>query len=60
MVKKKTIRELKYNYEKVFGLTDIENVKNITILDGTDFEGYLLDSGCQDLIEKNNFGDGGG
>jgi putative ATP-dependent endonuclease of the OLD family len=48
----KTIKELKKNYEIIFGQTDIENADNITILSGTDFEGYLLDSGFQELIEK--------
>ena len=48
----KAIKELKKNYEKVFGTTDITNAKNITILDGTDFEGYLLQQGFQDLIEQ--------
>jgi len=47
-----TVKELKKNYEKVFGATDIEKAPNITILDGTDFEGYLLSQGYQDLIEK--------
>ncbi|MDH1521045.1 ATP-dependent nuclease [Achromobacter mucicolens] len=47
-----TIRELKRNYDKIFGETDIEKAPNITILDGTDFEGYLLAQGFKDLIEK--------
>lgn len=47
-----TVKELKKNYEKVFGATDIEKAPNITILGGTDFEGYLLSQGYQDLIEK--------
>lgn len=47
-----TVKELKKNYEKIFGATDIEKAPNITILDGTDFEGYLLSQGYQDLIEK--------
>ncbi len=47
-----TVKELKKNYEKVFGAMDIEKAPNITILDGTDFEGYLLSQGYQDLIEK--------
>ncbi len=47
----KTIRELKKNYEKVFGETDLLGAGNITILDGTDFEGYLLEQGFQSLIE---------
>lgn len=37
---KETIKDLKKNYEKVFGPTDLENANNITILEGTDFEGY--------------------
>jgi len=48
----KTVKELKKNYEKVFGATEIEKAPNITILGGTDFEGYLLSQGYQDLIEK--------
>jgi len=47
-----TVNELRKNYEKVFGATDIEKAPNITILGGTDFEGYLLSQGYQDLIEK--------
>lgn len=48
----RTVNELKKNYEKIFGSTDIDNADNITILDGTDFEGYLLDQGFIDLIEQ--------
>ncbi|MBI6337996.1 ATP-dependent nuclease [Proteus sp. PR00224] len=48
----KTIKDLKKNYEKIFGATDIEKADNITILDGTDFEGYLLSQGFGDLIEE--------
>lgn len=48
----KTLRELKSNYEKVFGEVDLENSNNITILDGTDFEGYLLEQNYTSLIEK--------
>ena len=47
-----TVKVLKKNYVKVFGATDIDKAPNITILDGTDFEGYLLSQGYQDLIEK--------
>ncbi|MFS7187931.1 ATP-dependent endonuclease [Serratia proteamaculans] len=47
-----TIKELKKNYEKIFGATDFENADNITILEGTDFEGYLLSQGFNDLIEQ--------
>lgn len=48
----KTVKELKKNYEKIFGRTDINNADNIIILDGTDFEGYLLGGGFKDLIEQ--------
>lgn len=47
-----TVKDLKKNYEKVFGVTDIMNAANITILEGTDFEGYLLSQGFDQLIEK--------
>lgn len=47
-----TVKELKKSYEKVFGATDIQSATNITILEGTDFEGYLLSQGYKDLIEK--------
>ncbi|SFN69027.1 ATP-dependent nuclease [Xenorhabdus japonica] len=48
----KTVKELKKNYEKVFGATDIEKAPNITILEGTDFEGYLLSQSFNELIEQ--------
>lgn len=48
----KTVKELKKNYEKVFGATDIYKATNITILAGTDFEGYLLSEGFNGLIEQ--------
>ncbi|MBG2709849.1 AAA family ATPase [Proteus mirabilis] len=48
----KPVKELKKNYERIFGPTDIEKAPNITILDGTDFEGYLLSQGFNELIEK--------
>ncbi|TXK93140.1 ATP-dependent endonuclease, partial [Methylococcaceae bacterium CS4] len=48
----KTTQELKKNYDKIFGETDIGNSPNITILDGTDFEGYLLDSGFEESIKN--------
>lgn len=48
----KTVKELKKNYEKIFSKTDINSSKQITILDGTDFEGYLLANGYKDLIEQ--------
>ncbi len=48
----KPLKELKKTYEKIFGETDIMSASNITILDGTDFEGYLLTQGFQGLIEN--------
>ena len=48
----KTIKELKTNYEIVFGQIDISNASNIVVLDGTDFEGYLLEHGFKELIEQ--------
>ncbi|MCX8490596.1 MAG: AAA family ATPase [Cyclobacteriaceae bacterium] len=48
----KTLKELKDNYEKIFGETDINKAPNITILDGTDFEGYLLSVGFEKIIEE--------
>lgn len=46
-----TIRELAKHYTREFGAVDISSAKNIAILDGTDFEGYLMEQGFQDLIE---------
>jgi putative ATP-dependent endonuclease of OLD family len=47
----KATKELKKIYGKVFGETDISKSPNITILDGTDFEGYLISSGYKFCIE---------
>lgn len=47
----KATKELKKIYCKVFGETDISKSPNITILDGTDFEGYLISSGYKSCIE---------
>ncbi|HEN3279597.1 TPA: AAA family ATPase [Yersinia enterocolitica] len=44
--------KLKKVYESIFGNIDIDNCNLITILDGTDFEGYLLDSGFSQVIES--------
>jgi len=38
-------------YGMVFGETDITKCQNITILDNTDFEGYLISSGFKPTIE---------
>ena len=45
------INGLKKSYEIVFGETDITKCPNITILDNTDFEGYLISSGFKTTIE---------
>lgn len=47
----KTTRDLKKIYSEVFGETDITKSPNITILDGTDFEEYLISSGYKSCIE---------
>ncbi len=48
----KIIKDLKKHYEAVFGETDLETTSNITILNNTDFEGYLLDSGyVQQMVD---------
>ena len=43
--------KLKKNYERVFGITDIFNCQKITILNDTNFEGYLLSSGFGNAVE---------
>lgn len=47
----KTRKELKKNFELVFGTTDIDNSAHITILDDTDFEGYLVKEGYRNVLE---------
>ncbi len=47
----KPIRQLNTVYRTVFGDTDITVAQNITILDGTDFEGYLINNGFQGAVE---------
>jgi putative ATP-dependent endonuclease of OLD family len=39
-------------YSTVFGDTDIDSAPNITVLNGTDFEGYLFDAGFEHIIEQ--------
>jgi putative ATP-dependent endonuclease of the OLD family len=46
----KPISGLKKVYNSLFGQTDITTAPNITILEDTDFEGYLLNSGFQDEV----------
>jgi len=47
----KPIKQLKKVYDAIFGETDLAAASNITILEGTDFEGYLLESGFQNAVE---------
>lgn len=47
----KPISGLQKVYNSLFEGIDITNAPNITILEGTDFEGYLLNNGFQDEIE---------
>lgn len=47
-----TVKDLKKHYTHVFGQTDIMSCPNITILDNTDFEGYLISSGYRQIIEE--------
>jgi putative ATP-dependent endonuclease of OLD family len=47
----KTIKNLKKVYDSVFGETEIASCPNITILDNTDFEEYLISSGYKSIIE---------
>ncbi|SDQ47545.1 putative ATP-dependent endonuclease of the OLD family [Pseudomonas grimontii] len=44
-----TLKTLKKNYEIVFGEVDVNNSPYLTVLDNSDFEGYLLSSGYRDL-----------
>lgn len=46
------VKDLKKHYESVFGAVDIATCRNITVLDNTDFEGYLLSSGFGYIIEE--------
>ncbi|MCA6610565.1 MAG: AAA family ATPase [Pseudanabaena sp. M158S2SP1A06QC] len=46
------VNALKKHYESVYGETEILNCSNITILDGTNFEGYLISSGFQSIVES--------
>jgi len=48
----KTVKELKESYEKIHGLTDIQSSPKVTILDDTDFEGYLISFGFESIIES--------
>lgn len=45
------VKDLKKHYESVFGAVDIATCTNITVLENTDFERYLLSSGFSYIIE---------
>lgn len=47
----KPIRGLQKVFDSLFGGIDITTATNVTILEDTDFEGYLLNSGFQGEIE---------
>lgn len=44
--------ELRETYSTVYGETDITNCNHITILEDTDFEGYIISSGFKSIIES--------
>jgi putative ATP-dependent endonuclease of the OLD family len=46
------IKALKKHYESVYGETEITNCSNITVLDGANFEGYLISSGFEFVIKS--------
>ncbi len=46
------LRALKKHYEAVFGATDLANCPFITILEKTDFEGYLITNGFVSIVEE--------
>ena len=46
------VKALKETYEAVFGATDMANCPQITILDNTDFEGYLINNGFTVSLEN--------
>jgi len=47
----KPIKGLQKQFNSLFGGVDVTTATNVTILEGTDFEGYLLNSGFQGEIE---------
>jgi len=47
-----TVNELRRIYNRIYGATEISNCSNITILDGNNFEGYLISSGFQSIVES--------
>lgn len=47
----KPIKQFKKVYDTIFGETDLAAASNVTILEDTNFEGYLLESGFQEAVE---------
>ncbi len=47
-----TVKKLEETYNDIFGETNIYDCDKITILDNTNFEKYLFDSGFESQIEK--------
>jgi putative ATP-dependent endonuclease of OLD family len=48
----RTVKQLQKHYSDVYGDVDVTSANNITILDNTDFEGDLINSGFCNIIEK--------
>lgn len=48
----RVVKGLEKHYDAIFGKGEFLKNNNITILDGTDFEGYLLSSGFKHIIEN--------
>lgn len=47
----RTTKDLQKHFQAVFGTVDVSSCPNITILDSTDFEGYLLSCGLERIVE---------
>lgn len=48
----KPLNGLQKTYDAVFGKTDLATAPNITIIENTDFEGYLINNGFQAAVEE--------
>jgi putative ATP-dependent endonuclease of OLD family len=46
------VKNLKKHFDSIFGDGEFDKFKNVTILDGTDFEGYLLSTGFKETVER--------
>ena len=47
----KTVKALQKCWDQVYGETNLDDCKHITILENTDFEGYLISSGFKSILE---------